>query len=124
MITTSFAVDLAAAASTMMTVAIALLAFLADRTRARSRTQLGGFAASLAGLIILSAYAAGSDGVAWWAWTRAADSHLELLFGWELRTWLYVLFLPPLVFSGCVCAVSAAAIGRQLRRYHREHWRP
>jgi hypothetical protein len=124
MITTSFAVDLATAASTMMTIAIALLAFLADRTRARSRTQLGGFAASLAGLMVLSAYAAGTDGVAWWAWTRAADSHLELLFGWKLNVWLYALFLPPLGFCGCVFAVSAAALGRQLRRYHRERWRP
>jgi hypothetical protein len=124
MITANFAIDLAAAASTMMTIALALLGFLADRTRAHSRTELGGFAAALVGLMTLAVYTAGSDGIAWWAWTRAADTHLELLFGWDLSAWLYVLFLPPLLFSGCVFAVSLAVLARQLRRHRREHWQP
>jgi MFS family permease len=124
MISRAFAVDLATAASTMMTIGIAILAFLADRTRARSRTQLGSYTASLSGLVLLAIYTAASDGIAWWAWTRAGAADLELLFKWKLSTWLFVLFLPPLLFCGCVFGVSAMVIARQVRRYHREHWRP
>ena len=124
MIPKNFAVDLASAASTMMTIAIAILAFLADRTRARSRTQLGGYAGSLVGLMVLSLYTAASDAIAWWAWTRAGETYPELLFGWRIGVWLFVLFVPPLLFCGCVFAVSLALLGRQVQRYRKEHWQP
>ena len=124
MIPTSFAVDLASAASTMMTIAIALLAFLAERTRVRSRTELGGYAGSLVGLMVLAVYAAASDAIAWWAWTRAGEMHPELLFGWQIGVWLFVLFLPPLLFSGGIFAVSFTLLVRQVQRYRKEHWQP
>jgi hypothetical protein len=107
-----------------MTIAVATLAFLADRTRARSRTQLGGYAGSLVGLMVLAVYAAASDALAWWSWTRAGEAHLELLFQWRIGVWLFVLFLPPLLFSGCVFAGSLAVLVRQARRYRKEHWQP
>jgi hypothetical protein len=124
MITENFAVDLASAASTMMAIGIGIIAFLADRTRARSRTQLGVYAGSLIGLMVLALYTAASDATAWWAWTRAGDINTELLFGWSTCVWLYVLFLPPLLFCGCVFGVSFAVLVRQVHRHRREHWRP
>lgn len=119
-----FYFNLATAASTLLTVAIAILAFIAQRAVARSRRELGVYAFHLGGVFVIALYTLVCDGLAWWAWARAAPGNPELLFGWPLRVWLWLLFLPPALFAGSSGLFAAFELARRVRRRVKEGWRP
>jgi hypothetical protein len=114
--TEAFATNLASAASGLVSIGLALLGFVAARTRAPSRTELGTYAVALCAIMALAVYTAAADLLAWWAWGRATDGNPKLLFGWRLCVWLGVLFVPPLVFAA---GVFLDAVGRLIRQVYR-----
>jgi hypothetical protein len=116
----SFASNLATGASALVSIGIAMLAFLVPRMAAPTRRALGGYAVGLVGIGVLGVYTAGCDALAWWAWARSAANNPELLFGWSLHVWLIVLFLVPGVFSFGVAVSALALLFRQVRRRIRE----
>jgi hypothetical protein len=107
---------LAGSCTAMLTVALAVLTFLAGRAIARTRTELGVYAVHLAGIAVFGLYTLACDALAWWVWCDLAASPDRFLFGWPASTWFALLFAPPGAFSAMCFVVAAVVLAARIKR--------
>jgi hypothetical protein len=116
---------LAPCLSGLLAIALTVLTFLVERTVRRYRARDRPYQRNLVLIILASAAAILLAVLALSTWLKAAPRGIELVFGWDSRTWLTLIFGLAIAAAGAGMAAAITALTK-FRRTARggARWEP
>jgi hypothetical protein len=120
-----YVLALAQGLSGLLAIAVAVLAFLGERTVRRRRARDSAYQRNLGLMVFAAAATLLLALLCWSTWSAAAPAGVKLLLGLDSRVWLAVVF--GLASAGALACLAGAGV--LLARYRRdargaESWEP